>query len=293
MSVRRGGARDYYEGLTEPERIREVYGSPRNLDAKWEVMRRYGISRRRFEEWVLENLELQGHEQVLDVGCGNGRFVLPVARSGVSVVGCDIAPGVMADLRRTVDDERLPVVLLVADAQDLPFLYESFDVVMANHMLYHVAEIDRAVREAARVLRPEGCFLATTNGRQGMKEFHDLHVATMSELGIPYVAHDGSSFDLENGAEYLEPVFGEVELHRFDDGFLAPDPEPLVMYYTATQLYQGPFGDEALDRERRDAIEPTYRRLAAEAIARRREPLVVSRPMGVFVCSSARDYGGS
>lgn len=243
-----GRAGDYYEGLTEPERIRAVYGTPRNLASKHDVMRRWEVAPLPFEDWVLEKIGLAGQERVLDVGCGHSRFALPAARRLVGpnalAVGCDIAPGVLSELRTTVRDDQLPVLLLIADAQELPFLDESFDVVMANHMLYHVADIDKAVREASRVLRPHGCFVATTNGRDGMKEFHDVHVATMDELGIPYVSHTGSSFDLENGADHLDPAFEQVELHRFDDVVRAPDPEPLVAYSKATRLYLGPFEDE-------------------------------------------------
>lgn len=127
----------YYEGLTRPERVREVYSTSTNLDAKYEVIREFGIAAETFSAWLLRRLSLTGSEHVLDVGCGQGRFLVPIARQATTglVVGLDISPGVMSALGETIREEPLRAVLVVGDAQALPFLDESFDLVMANHML--------------------------------------------------------------------------------------------------------------------------------------------------------------
>jgi SAM-dependent methyltransferase len=52
----------------------------------------------------------------------------------------------------------------VADAQRLPLPDASAEAVLAMHMLHHVPDIDRAVAEMARVLRPGGVALAASNG---------------------------------------------------------------------------------------------------------------------------------
>lgn len=275
----------YYEGLTDPTRVRDVYSTPSNLDAKYEVMREYGIAGATLEEWLLRRLDLPPDSRVLDVGCGQGRFLLPIARGAQRgfVVGCDIAPGVLSELARTLVRDQLPAIVLIADAQALPFLDASFDVVMANHMLYHVEDIALAVGEGARVLGSGGVFVATTNGRGGMTEMHDLHVATMSELGIPYVAHEEHGFDLEGGAMFLKASFPEIEVWRFEDGFRSPSADAVTKYYMATQLFQGPVNDAALDEAQRRAIESTYRRLAEEKIRALGSDLVVSKPVGAFV----------
>ena len=59
----------------------------------------------------------------------------------------------------------------VGTSQDLPYADESFDVVAALWMLYHVPDVDRALAEVRRVLRPGGLFVAVTNG--------DGHVADL------------------------------------------------------------------------------------------------------------------
>ena len=89
-----------------------------------------------------------------------------------ALVGCDLSAGMIAEARAA--SAGLPVHFFVADAQALPLPDASFDVVMARHMLYHVPDIDRAVAEAARLLRPGGRFLAVTNSAHTMPEYGAL-----------------------------------------------------------------------------------------------------------------------
>ena len=103
--------------------------------------------------------------------------------------------------------------LSVGDAQALPFADSSFDVVMANHMLYHVPDIEQAVLEARRVLKPDGIFVAATNSIQSMPEFHALFRRGMLLLSTPGKVFSQpplpaqTSFSLENGTRLLSRYF--------------------------------------------------------------------------------------
>ncbi|MEI6580515.1 MAG: class I SAM-dependent methyltransferase, partial [Eubacteriales bacterium] len=61
------------------------------------------------------------------------------------------------------------------DIQDIPYENNSFDIVIANHMLYHVPNMEKALSEVFRVLKPDGCFYATTLGRNSLKELQDIY----------------------------------------------------------------------------------------------------------------------
>lgn len=65
-------------------------------------------------------------------------------------------------------------VYAVADAQALPFADATFDAVIANHMLYHIPDLPRALAEIRRVLKPAGRFYASTIGREHMHELDEL-----------------------------------------------------------------------------------------------------------------------
>jgi ubiquinone/menaquinone biosynthesis C-methylase UbiE len=77
----------------------------------------------------------------------------------------------------------------------------TFDIVIANHMLYEVPDRSAVFNEVVRVLRPEGRFCATTNGENHMHELDAL-------IAQPEKTRDISTtrFSLENGAEQLAPV---------------------------------------------------------------------------------------
>lgn len=87
---------------------------------------------------------------VLEVGCGTGRILHRLAEVARRAVGVDLSPGMLAHAReRGLDVHE-------ANATDLPFEDESFDVVVSFKVLAHVEDIGRALDEIHRVLRPGG-----------------------------------------------------------------------------------------------------------------------------------------
>jgi SAM-dependent methyltransferase len=115
----------------------------------------------------------------------------------------------------------------VLEAGDIPFGDGRFDVIIANHMLYHVPDVGRALGEIWRALRPGGVLYASTNGVGHMAELDGL----MPE-GLPFkpVGEVIGNFTLENGGGLLEQFFGRVELRRHEDGLEVTAVEPLVDY---------------------------------------------------------------
>lgn len=94
-------------------------------------------------------------QSVLDVGCGEGRFCRMLRRHGVSPTGIDPTETLIA-AARAHDPEGL---YFEAEAEHLPFINESFDLVVSYLSLIDIPDIRAAVREMARVLRPGGAIL--------------------------------------------------------------------------------------------------------------------------------------
>lgn len=134
--------------------------------------------------------------RVLEIGCGTGAFAARVAAAlpEAEVVAVDQSARLVELTAGRGLEAR------VADAQDLPFADDSFDVVAALWMLYHVPDLHRALAEVRRVLRPGGRFVAVTNG--------DTHVADLraDAGGGPVLTH----FSSENGEVALHAHFDDV-----------------------------------------------------------------------------------
>jgi ubiquinone/menaquinone biosynthesis C-methylase UbiE len=101
---------------------------------------------------------------VLDVGCGSGRYLLALDRNGFRAVGADLSREALAPL----DPQCMRVV---ADAQQLPFSDRSFDAVTCYGVLQHLTRGGRAkaVAELFRVLRPQGLAFVEVVGQLDMR----------------------------------------------------------------------------------------------------------------------------
>jgi SAM-dependent methyltransferase len=100
-------------------------------------------------------------DDVLDMGCGTGRFTIPLAERARSVTGLDMSPMMLATARKKLADRGLDASLHEGDMADLPFPDASFDAVVSMLALMHIPRQDRqqVFREVARVLRPGGRLL--------------------------------------------------------------------------------------------------------------------------------------
>ena len=98
--------------------------------------------------------QLNGREAI-DIGCGTGRHTVALVEAGANVTAVDLTPEMMAIARRKLDGK--PVRWLEdALPGPLPFPSESFDIAVLGLVIEHVAELDEAFREIARLLKPVG-----------------------------------------------------------------------------------------------------------------------------------------
>jgi SAM-dependent methyltransferase len=134
--------------------------------------------------------------RVLEVGCGQGVLAERIQHElGAEIVAVDQSEHMVGLTRGRGVDAR------VADVQELPFGDGEFDCAVAAWMLYHVPDLDKALEELARVLRPGGRLVAVTNGPEHLGELAAL-------LGG---GRELPSFNGANGETLLRCSFGRVE----------------------------------------------------------------------------------
>ena len=102
--------------------------------------------------------ELLGNSpgRALDVGCGNGKFTRVLARICGDVTGIDVKERRIEDARKAAPEAAGKIDYRVASGEDLPFPDSHFDVVVFSNSLHHIPNPGLALREALRVLVPDG-----------------------------------------------------------------------------------------------------------------------------------------
>lgn len=109
------------------------------------------------------------------------------------------------------------------DATRIPYSDASFDIVIANHMLYHIEDRQQTLREIALVLKPGGMLCASTIGAGNRKEvkllLRDFNSRANYEAALGTLPE---RFSLDNGESQIQPYFERVETrHYHNTGFRA------------------------------------------------------------------------
>jgi SAM-dependent methyltransferase len=142
-----------------------------------------------------------GSRRILEVGPGPGELAERMAKElGADVVAIDVSPRMVELTRARGIDARL------GDVQALPFEDAEFDLVVAAWVLFHPADLDLALSEIARVLRPGGRLIAATNSQEHLAELWRL----VGAYPITY------SFSAENAARSLRAHFPDVSAEEVE-----------------------------------------------------------------------------
>lgn len=113
------------------------------------------------ETWlrlIAQHIDEENMQTLLDLGCGTGRFALPIARRfRLSVTGADLSPEMLS---KAIEKDLDKLVRWhIQDAEHLTYSDELFDIVFLSQLLQHVEHSQQVIREVHRVLRPGGVLL--------------------------------------------------------------------------------------------------------------------------------------
>jgi len=134
---------------------------------------------------LISALRLPRRARILEVGCGRGVGLVPLARIATPshLVGLDVDRELLEEARERLRRRAVAADLVHGDVRALPFPDATFDVVLDFGTCWHVAEPERALREIARVLVPGGRFVHETVVSQRL-----AHPLRSRRSGLPWGA---------------------------------------------------------------------------------------------------------
>lgn len=210
--------------------LKSQYQDAGNISARIRLHKEFSVNKQGWFPWLYEQCGLTEGMQILELGCGNGALWtenIDRLPAGVQVVLSDISEGMIRDARRAVQDEQFSFACF--DCHNIPYEDASFDLVVANHLLFYCEDILQVCREVVRVLKPGGRFVCSTYGSRHMKEI--THLVQSFDGRIMLAAENlYEKFGLENGGSMLAEVFEKVSVVRYEDEIWLSEPEPLLEY---------------------------------------------------------------
>lgn len=209
----------------------DQYKDSSNLDARVAIHKRFNTNPYGWLTWVFDHfLKLPEDAKILELGCGPGYLWKENASripSTWDITLSDLSSGMLDSAWRNLVVTGRNYKFKEIDAQEIPFEDETFDAVIANHMLYHVPDKPKAIAEIRRVLKKGGQLFATTVGDNHLKEITDLfRQIHKSEVWESFA----NSFTLENGLEQVRSFFPNVTVSRYEDNLEITELEPIMVY---------------------------------------------------------------
>jgi ubiquinone/menaquinone biosynthesis C-methylase UbiE len=213
--------------MKDVKAVKEQYKNSTNLDTRISIHERYSTNKQGFHNWLYEQYELGENLKILELGCGTGDLwtdhidqLLP----GTSLILSDFSEG-MVEVVRNKYGSYPGVSYEQINIEAIPHGTESFDIVIANMMLYHVPDLSKGLAEVHRVLKKGGSFYCATFGENGIQQYL---TRILSRYGI-HIDINGS-FTLQNGADILGNHFARVERRDYHDSLEVTATNDLLNY---------------------------------------------------------------
>ncbi len=249
--------------------IQIQYNTSKNLSTRISIHAKYSTNHLPFSDWVVSHYDIAPGAKVLELGCGTGEMWarhLDLLAPGTKLTLTDFSSGMLETAKGNLP-HRENISYRVVDIQDIPFPDDSFDVVIANMMLYHVPDLHRGLTEVRRVLKPGGTFYCATFGQHGINEY-------VAELLQDLEVHASimDTFILQNGGAALRAHFGTVTRYDREDGLAVTDIGDFADYvYSLASLHN---------------VEKVPRDVMLRLLESRMENgvLYVPKEYGMFIC---------
>lgn len=254
--------------------LKTQYQNATNISARIRLHRDYSANPYGWFPWIYDQLQIHGGLQLLELGCGDGTLWtenLSRLPAQIQILLSDISEGMLRDARRRLGQEDLRFSFQTFGCEKIPCEDQSFDRVIANHVLFYCEDLPAVFCEIRRVLKPDGIFLCSSYGRRHMQEIGAL-VQQFDNRIVLSADKLYERFGLENGREQLSRCFSRIQMLRHEDSIELDRAEPLIEYILSCHGNQNQY---LLDR---------YKDFRAFVEKRTAGGFHITKDAGVFLC---------
>ncbi|MBO4859355.1 MAG: class I SAM-dependent methyltransferase [Treponema sp.] len=256
--------------INNQETVKNQYANAGNLNTRISIHQKYSTNKLGFGNWIFSNYKINEGMKVLELGCGTGDMWKgheALMDKCSKLVLSDFSEGMLETARQNLG-QKACVEYRIIDIQNIPYEAETFDVVIANMMLYHVPDIQKGLAEVRRVLKKDGAFYCATYGEHGIVEY-------LAKVLGRYGVEDNinKNFTLQNGKAILESFFPKVQKLNYKDSLAVTEIEDLIEYiYSLSSM-------SSLSSVPKEEIRATLNKHMVDGV------LMVPKEYGMFCCN--------
>lgn len=226
--------------MNQTENVKQQFSDDKNLTFRINFYKKYSTNKLGFTFWLFDKYSFAENNSILELGCGNGgqwKGRIELLPKGCKLILSDFSDGMVNAVKEKYSSLYENVFSQKIDIQSIPFGDESFDVVIANHMLFHVSDLEKALSEVQRVLKTGGCFYSATDGNGGMRPF--VHNAIKKFDPESKAFTEKIPFNLQNGGQLLSGYFSFVERFDYENVLAITETQDLMEWLKSTISISG------------------------------------------------------
>lgn len=209
------------------------YASSKKYEARIYLSKKFKTNSKPKYEWIFDHFPKSNNLKILELGCGTGLFWLANRNNIIkswSVILSDYSEGMLETARKNLSGLDCAFQYEAINAENIQYPDKTFDIILANNMLYHLQNRAAALNNLSRILKNTGIFIASTMGKNDLFELHN-HLYVFLESKNNKFKFRELSFSLDNGEEQLAGHFEKVILEKHENKLKINESDAIVNYY--------------------------------------------------------------